>query len=45
MMAMKRFTVMAGLSPTAQALGADLAQYKEESEKVRWHFIIQFIRQ
>ena len=35
MMAMKRMSTMAGLSPGARALGADIQQYKEESEKVR----------
>ena len=36
MMAMKRMsTLAAGLSPGARALGQDIAQYKEESEKVR----------
>ncbi|OBZ76298.1 Calcium/calmodulin-dependent protein kinase type I [Grifola frondosa] len=33
MMAMKRLSMFAQLSPTAQALGANIAQYKEESEK------------
>lgn len=36
MMAMKRMsTLAAGLSPGARALGKDIEQYKEESEKVR----------
>ena len=36
MMAMKRMSMMAGqLSPTARALGDNLQQYKDESEKVR----------
>lgn len=35
MMAMKRMsTLAAGLSPSARALGKDIEQYKEESEKV-----------
>ena len=33
MIATKRLTLLAGLSPTAQALSEHIAQFKEESEK------------
>ena len=35
MMAMKRMSTLAALSPGAEDFGRDLQQYKEESEKVR----------
>ena len=33
MIATKRLSTLAGFSPSAQALGANIAQFKEESEK------------
>ena len=33
MIATKRMSTLAGFSPRAQALGADIQQFKEESEK------------
>jgi len=35
MMAMKRMTTLASLSPGAEDFNRNLQQYKEESEKVR----------
>lgn len=37
MIATKRMSALAGLSPTAQTFSQNIAQLKEESEKVRFH--------
>ena len=47
MIATKRMSTLAGFSPRAQALGADIQQFKEESEKeqvdeVRVHLFYAF---
>ena len=44
MIATKRLTLLAGLSPTAQALSEHIAQFKEESEKEQVDEVCPFIR-
>ena len=41
MMAMRRMSSLVHMSPSHQALGEDLKQYMEESEKVRPPFFIR----